>query len=77
MDGNNDIGPAGQVGNTVISSLLNTAGGISGIKQALQQTRFESQMRRLLLAESDLNEADLLARMLGVEPLISEQEYAS
>lgn len=76
MDDILDVERGKRVKNTVISSLLTTAGGIAEIKKVLQQTRFESQLVNLQSAAGELNDADILSRMLGVEPLISEQEHA-
>ncbi|MDX2319185.1 MAG: hypothetical protein QNK26_01135 [Moritella sp.] len=61
--------------NTVISSLLKTAGGMTGISAILQQSKFESLLLSVQLADDNLNDVDLLSRILGVEPLISEQEH--
>ena len=76
MDDILDVERSKRVKNTVISSLLTTAGGITEIRKVLQQTRFESQLVNLQSAAGELNDADILSRMLGVEPLISEQEHA-
>lgn len=77
MDGKLDV-EQGQLGtNTVISSLLKTAGGMTGISEILQQSQFESLLLSVQLADDDLNEVDLLSRILGVEPLISEQEHGN
>ena len=76
MDDILDVERGKRVNNTVILTLLTTAGGITEIKKVLQQTRFESQLVNLQATASELNDADLLSRMLGVEPLISEQEHA-
>ena len=42
MDGKLDIEQRESGANTVISSLLNTAGGMTGISEVLQQSQFES-----------------------------------
>jgi hypothetical protein len=63
--------------NTVISSLLKTAGGMRGISEVLQQSQFESLLVSVQLSDDNLNEADLLSRILGIEPLISEQEHGN
>lgn len=77
MDGKLDV-EQGKLGtNTVISSLLKTAGGMTGISEILQQSQFESLLLSVQLADNDLNEVDLLSRILGVEPLISEQEHGN
>ena len=77
MDGKLDV-EQGQLGtNTVISSLLKTAGGMTGISEILQQSHFESLLLSVQLADDDLNEVDLLSRILGIEPLISEQEHGN
>ncbi|NQZ94830.1 MAG: hypothetical protein HRT97_21170 [Moritella sp.] len=78
MDGKLDV-EQGQLGaNTVISSLLKTAGGMTGISAVLQQSKFESLLLSVQLADDDdLNEVDLLSRILGIEPLISEQEHGN
>ncbi|MCJ8351642.1 hypothetical protein [Moritella sp.] len=77
MDGKLDV-EQGKLGtNTVISSLLKTAGGMTGISEILQQSQFESLLLSVQLADDDLNEVDLLSRILGVEPLISEQEHGN
>ena len=77
MDGKLDV-EQGQLGtNTVISSLLKTAGGMTGSSEILQQSQFESLLLSVQLADDDLNEVDLLSRILGVEPLISEQEHGN
>ncbi|CAM3201138.1 hypothetical protein [Moritella viscosa] len=75
MDGKLDIEQRESGANTVISSLLNTAGGMTGISEVLQQSQFESLLVRVQLNDDSLNEIDLLSRILGIEPLISEQEH--
>jgi len=77
MDGILDREQRESGANTVISSLLKTAGGMTGISAVLQQSKFESLLLSVQLADDDLNEVDLLSRILGVEPLISEQEYGN
>ena len=77
MDGKLDIEQRESGANTVISSLLKTAGGMTGISAVLQQSKFESLLLSVQLADDDLNEVDLLSRILGVEPLISEQEHGN
>ncbi len=77
MDGKLDIDKRELGANTVISSLLKTAGGMTGISEVLQQSRFESLLVEVHLGEDNVNEADLLSRILGVEPLISEQEHGN
>jgi len=77
MDGKLDVEQSKTGANTVISSLLKTAGGMTGISAVLQQSQFESLLLSVQLADDDLNEADLLSRILGVEPLISEQEHGN
>ncbi|WP_017223726.1 hypothetical protein [Moritella dasanensis] len=77
MDGKLDIEQRESGANTVISSLLKTAGGMTGISAVLQQSKFESLLLSVQLADDDLNEVDLLSRLLGVEPLISEQEHGN
>ena len=77
MDGKLDIEQRESGANTVISSLLKTAGGMTGISAVLQQSKFESLLISVQLADDDLNEVDLLSRILGVEPLISEQEHGN
>jgi len=74
MDGVLDVEPGA---NTVISSLLKTAGGMTEISAVLQQSQYESLLVAVQLNDDDLNEADLLSRILGVEPLISEQEHGN
>ena len=75
MDGKLDIEQREPGANTVISSLLKTAGGMRGISEVLQQSQFESLLGRVQLGDDSLNEIDLLSRILGIEPLISEQEH--
>ncbi len=77
MDGKLDIEKRETGANTVISSLLKTAGGMTGISEVLQQSRFESLLVNVQLSDESLNEVDLLSRILGVEPLISEQEHGN
>ncbi|SQD79356.1 hypothetical protein [Moritella yayanosii] len=78
MDGKLDVEQGKSGTNTVISSLLKTAGGMTGISAVLQQSKFESLLLSVQLAEDDdLNEVDLLSRILGIEPLISEQEHGN
>ncbi|NQZ48639.1 MAG: hypothetical protein HRT95_00200 [Moritella sp.] len=77
MDGKLDVEQGKSGTNTVISSLLKTAGGMTGISEILQQSQFESLLLSVQLADNDLNEVDLLSRILGVEPLISEQEHGN
>ena len=77
MDGELDVEQGKSGTNTVISSLLKTAGGMTGISEILQQSQFESLLLSVQLADNDLNEVDLLSRILGVEPLISEQEHGN
>jgi len=77
MDGKLNIEQRESGTNTVISSLLKTAGGMTGISAVLQQSQFESLLVKVHLGEDNLNEADLLSRILGVEPLISEQEHGN
>ncbi|EDM66553.1 MAG: hypothetical protein COA76_16725 [Moritella sp.] len=78
MDGKLDVEQGKLGANTVISSLLKTAGGMTGISAVLQQSKFESLLLSVQLADDDdLNEVDLLSRILGIEPLISEQEHGN
>ncbi|PKH05838.1 hypothetical protein [Moritella sp. Urea-trap-13] len=77
MDGKLDREQRESGANTVISSLLKTAGGMTGISAVLHQSKFESLLLSVQLADDDLNEVDLLSRLLGIEPLISEQEYGN
>ena len=46
------------------------------ISLLVERNNCESQLVNLQATASELNDADLLSRMLGVEPLISEQEHA-
>jgi len=48
---------------------------MTGISEVLQQSQFESLLVRVQLNDDSLNEIDLLSRILGIEPLISEQEH--
>ncbi|QUM78370.1 hypothetical protein HWV00_20320 [Moritella sp. 24] len=77
MDGTLDIEKRELETDTVISSLLKTAGGMTGISAILQQSKFESLLVSVQLSDNDLDEVDLLSRILGVEPLISEQEHGN
>jgi len=77
MDGTLDIEKIELETDTVISSLLKTAGGMTGISAILQQSKFESLLVSVQLSDNDLDEVDLLSRILGVEPLISEQEHGN
>ena len=61
MDGKLDIEQRESGANTVISSLLNTAGGMTGISEVLQQSQFESLLVRVQLNDESLNEIDLIS----------------
>lgn len=76
MNGVRENARCEKVGSGVISSLLNTAGGIQGVTQIVRHSTFESRLLNAYLATSDVNDIDLLTQLLGVEPLVSEQEYA-
>ena len=75
MQGVLDTGRNNDVNNNVISSLLTTAGGIPGIAAMLRNSQLESQLLGVYLTNDGASDFALLSSLLGVEPLISEQEY--
>jgi len=75
MQGVLDTGQNNKVNNNVVSSLLATAGGIPGIAAMIRSSKLESQLLGAYLINGDASDFALLSSLLGVEPLISEQEY--